>query len=135
MATKKKAAEATAAAKPKAATRTTATRATSAAQLRGNPLPGTGQTAAPAKQRPFKVEAIQMGFYDLKRRRPGDVFMVEPAMFSEKWMRRVDPATPEKITTGNQDLRKQHDEILQQKIKDSATNGPDAGSGPNPIDA
>lgn len=134
MATKKKAAEAPAAAPAKSA-RTTATRATTAAQLRGNPKAEAAPAAAPAKGKPFKVEAIQMGFYDLKRRRLGDVFMVEPAMFSEKWMRRVDPATPEKITTGNQDLRKQHDEILQQKIKDQESGGRDSGSGPNPIDA
>jgi len=60
-----------------------------------------------------KVRATQVGYYGEARRRVGDVFTLEdPKHFSAKWMERVDASTPEKITTGNEDLRRQHDEML-----------------------
>lgn len=38
----------------------------------------------------MKVRATRLGFYDLKRRREGDVFSIEnERQFSEKWMARV----------------------------------------------
>jgi hypothetical protein len=87
------------------------------------PAPAKSPTAAPVKATPtipgkkapgFKVRAIKMGYYNHERKRVGDVFMLTYAFqFSSKWMVRVDAATPEKITTGQQVLRKEHDETLK----------------------
>lgn len=71
--------------------------------------------ASPAVARPVpvRVQATKKGFYDLKRRRVGDVFTV-PSLrhVSKNWMVVVPDGTPERITTGAQDLQQQHDEIL-----------------------
>ncbi len=67
----------------------------------------------PRDERPFKVRATQIGFYDNARRRPGDVFTIQRhSEFSIRWMERVDASTPDKITTPNESIRQQHDEIL-----------------------
>lgn len=71
----------------------------------------------------IKVRATQLGYYDDKRRRIGDVFTIslrrnakgQFVEFSDKWMTRVRDDTPESLTTGRQELRKQHDEILAGK--------------------
>lgn len=85
-----------------------------------------------------KVRATQMGYYDLLRRRVGDVFTVPLRLFSPKWMERVDPDTPELTTSGREEMRRQHDEILQSRIPASGTTLVDeaepTGSG-NPIKA
>ena len=45
----------------------------------------------------MKVKAKQMGFYDMKRRHEGEVFMLhDKAAFSEKWMEAVDGKAPTK---------------------------------------
>lgn len=60
-----------------------------------------------------KVQATKMGFYDHKRRRKGDVFSLkDPKHFTRKWMVKVDAATPLRVTTGREELKRQHDEIL-----------------------
>jgi hypothetical protein len=39
----------------------------------------------------MKVRATQMGYYDLKRRREGDVFEIKTEKeFSSKWMEKLD---------------------------------------------
>lgn len=39
----------------------------------------------------MRVRATKLGFYDLKRRRPGDEFILhDPNLFSEKWMESLD---------------------------------------------
>ncbi len=54
---------------------------------------------------PERVRATQIGFYDNARRREGDVFTLSKAShFSERWMERVSPDTPEKVTTSAQAL-------------------------------
>lgn len=54
-----------------------------------------------------RVRATQIGFYDNVRRREGDVFTLSKAShFSAKWMERVAPDTPEKVTTSAQALRR-----------------------------
>lgn len=79
----------------------------------------------------IKVRALKDGFYDNARRRTGDVFKIRAPFtgtgdnkkpitideFSEKWMEKVDPRTPEKVTTGKDVLRQQHDEILEKKAR------------------
>lgn len=90
------------------------------------------------EERPFKVEATQMGYYDHTRRRTGDVFEISgDSAFSEKWMARVDGRTPTKVTTGNEDLRRQHDEILGARHggKDVARRGASSGNTDDPLNA
>lgn len=66
--------------------------------------------ARPPAARPMRVMATAPGYYDNKRRRTGDVFTIRgAAAFSSKWMQAVSDRTPEKITTGAQVLREQHD--------------------------
>lgn len=44
----------------------------------------------------MEVQAIRTGYYNHRRRRPGDVFkLVDKKAFSAKWMERVE-ATPSK---------------------------------------
>lgn len=62
-----------------------------------------------------------MVYYDHARRREGDVFTIRERDFSKRSMRRVDPSTPERITTGAEDLRKKHDEILGGRLTERGT--------------
>jgi len=48
--------------------------------------------------------------------------------FSSKWMVRVDARTPEQITSGQQELRKKHDELLASKTQDGLTTTDDSGN-------
>ena len=94
--------------------------ATSAAPPAFDPLEGGPTTAAetaPATGAAFKVRAIAMGYYGEKRRRIGDVFMVEPKAFSRKWMQVVSARTPESETGPNEQLRREHDAIVGGKTK------------------
>lgn len=78
-----------------------------------------------------KVRATATGYYAHLRRRPGDVFSIdatplekdlkvggkvrkagEIAAFSDRWMELVDSKTPESISTANDEIRRQHDEVL-----------------------
>jgi len=73
----------------------------------------------------IKVEAVQVGYYDHKRLRIGDVFTIdgtrfpeghkqagEIQAFSKRWMKLADPSAPESTTTPNQAIRREHDAIL-----------------------
>lgn len=65
-----------------------------------------------------KVRATRMGYYDHVRRREGDVFIYTMGLKETKlpsWVERTDPRTPERITTGVQELRQKHDEILRDR--------------------
>ncbi len=42
----------------------------------------------------MQVKSKRMGYYDLKRRPEGAVFMIEPKYFSDKWMEKVEEAAP-----------------------------------------
>lgn len=67
----------------------------------------------PTKERfvPMRVRATQLGYYNLERKRPGDVFVLEkPEHFSRKWMREVRPDTPLRTTTPQQVIDRFHDE-------------------------
>jgi hypothetical protein len=62
-------------------------------------------------QATIKVRATQLGYYEHKRRREGDVFILIPrtdrygnvmtarSQFSKKWMEIVPSDTPEKVST------------------------------------
>lgn len=75
-----------------------------------------GKATAPEGQdtpTPRRVRATQMGYYDHIRRREGDVFTIHKMQdYSANWMEFVSKSTPEKITTGLEDLRAQHDREL-----------------------
>lgn len=88
----------------------------------------------------IKVRALKLGYYDDKRRRVGDVFLIRAPYktvavdqetgkavedektgkakvitvdeFSRRWMEKVPKSTPERTTTGKEELRRKHDEIL-----------------------
>lgn len=115
------------------------------------------RTAAPPRPpgKPIKVRATKLGFYNNLRRREGDVFVLRDSnQFSKKWMEEVPASTPNRVTTGNQDLKRQHDETIGQTFGKVNVPHPDApldlrdpGDGPenptravddegeNPIDA
>lgn len=77
-----------------------------------------------------KVQAIATGYYNDARRRVGDVFHINhPDDFSERWMQRVDADTPEKITTGQQELSKANQEQLAAR-RGGAAVGTVGGPGP-----
>lgn len=81
-----------------------------------------GDDAAPrADTRRIKVRALRMGYYDDARRREGDVFTVEARHVTETWMARVRADTPENTTTGQAELRRQHDEILRTRMPAAGT--------------
>lgn len=45
----------------------------------------------------MKVRATKLGFYDQKRRKEGDVFVLhDPKLFSENWMEALDGKAPAK---------------------------------------
>jgi hypothetical protein len=67
---------------------------------------------------PVMVEAIALGYYDLIRRRPGDVFYIKsPKAFSARWMRPAPPnAQPGPVTLSNEAIRRAHDATLAAKM-------------------
>lgn len=106
---------------------------------------------APTPANALKVRATQTGYYDHIRRRPGDVFFIDGARleedvtaiehatgervvtrkkgtiaaFSDKWMEIVDPKTPESVSTANDAIRQQHDELLASRYAAGQLTGPD----------
>lgn len=69
------------------------------------------RAAAPRSNARIKVRATQTGYYDEKRQRTGDVFVIHSEKdFSHTWMEHVGAQTPERITTGQQEIRRKHDE-------------------------
>ena len=103
------------------------------------PPPGDEALRRPAR---FKVRATKLGYYDDKRRRIGDVFWVSSRQtetgryveFSESWMVRVPDDTPESITTGQQELRRQHDEITASKRAGALAAASEAPGARSPLD-
>lgn len=80
---------------------------------------------------PVKVTADRVGYYDNKRRREGDVFTIANKAELGSWMRVVDAATPEKLTTGQQEIHKAHDVAVNEMLAAKA-----AGTGgANPLGA
>lgn len=70
-------------------------------------VPGAPRVTQPAT-RGIKVRATRTGYYDEKRRREGDVFLIrEEAAFAKSWMERVDPTTPEHTTSAPEALARQ----------------------------
>lgn len=94
------------------------------------PVPGRAARAtARTPQRSVLVEATKPGYYDLVRRRIGDVFRISDARyddnedvpadlrgqlvdFSDRWMRLARKGTRERVTGPNAAIRSEHDNIL-----------------------
>jgi hypothetical protein len=89
------------------------------------------RAAAPASR--IKVRATQPGYYGDARRREGDVFFIDGAVyprdhekagqvmaFSDKWMERVDDSVPERTTTSAEALQAEHDRILGGKVAEAS---------------
>lgn len=101
----------------------------------GAPMGTEPPPARPLKagEKKIRVRATKSGYHDLIRRREGDVFTVHESVFSSKWMERVPAATPERVTTGNEELRRQHDETVAARQNRSTANMGDEG--PDPLHA
>lgn len=65
------------------------------------------------ERRRIKVQALYMGWYELKRRREGDVFLAWSTDLPAKWLVEVPMSTPERITTGNEELRREHTDLIR----------------------
>lgn len=89
------------------------------------------------RQERVLVEAIAAGYYDLIRRRPGDVFYIRSKEdFSKKWMRPAAPGAQPSVSTPNQAIRQAHDAILAGRSdRRSVTGGLDQATEENPLDA
>ena len=87
------------------------------------------RATGPPREFPIRVRAKRMGFFDNKRYREGDVFVLPPTApgqvdpFSHNWMERVDDSTPERVTTGQQSIRKEHDETVGPVTRQGVTGG------------
>lgn len=79
----------------------------------------------------IKVAALKMGYVGEVRRRAGDIFLCPVEEFSERWMQPVDEATPLKVTTGKQELKRLHDETLAGKAQ-AADRDPLGANSPSP---
>ena len=80
------------------------------------------RSAAPgapaAKPKRIKVRATRTGYYDHKRFRQGDVFILhDETLFSDSWMERVPVGTPERVTTGQQELQRQKDMAIAERAQ------------------
>jgi hypothetical protein len=80
---------------------------------------------APPPQRPYKVRALKLLQYGLRRRRPGDVFLVAPGHFRARQMEHVSDATPEHTTTPAQAGRLAEAQVLATKTPQLQPNGAD----------
>lgn len=71
------------------------------------------------------VMATQMGYYDDLRRRPGDVFYIHAEEdFSDMWMEDAPAGAEPSITLGQDDIDRQHDEILADRAGSRARKTP-----------
>jgi hypothetical protein len=70
-------------------------------------------------------------FYGLKRRRPGDIFLLDGEHhFNPNRMERVAQETPLRESTSASHLRAQHDQLLASKMAGKALADPGRDDGP-----
>jgi hypothetical protein len=82
------------------------------------PAPAAAQpapTTVDTNTRPRKVRALKLLQYGLRRRRPGDVFMIAAGHFRPSQMEYVSDATPERTTTPAEAARNAEAEVLANK--------------------
>lgn len=86
-----------------------------------------------AKPIRLKVRATMLGYYDHVRRHEGDVFYIDgskteagivPA-FSHRWMEVVDEGERERTTSAQQNINRQHDEMLGGRVTGRPTGDDD----------
>jgi hypothetical protein len=78
----------------------------------------------------IRVRALKLGYYDDARRREGDVFTIRNEKeFSRLWMERVPFDTPERVTTGNEELRRMHDETIRARHSGAPPDNPTGSEG------
>lgn len=84
--------------------------------------PAQAQTAPKRKVTRVRVVATKTGYYDHARRREGDVFDIDAADFSDAdgekyqgWMRKVAATEELSISTSQDEINRQHDELLAMK--------------------
>lgn len=83
---------------------------------------GPDEKPAPPLAPALRVRATRPGYYDEKRRRLGDVFSIQhDGEFSAKWMERVPEDTPERLTTGQDELEQRRQEHLRAQRGGAAT--------------
>lgn len=103
------------------------------------PRPTRPAAVAPKPSTKVKVQARKMGYYGHERRRKGDVFLVERREFNPSWMVEVSASARLQRTTGKEELRRKHDEILQMKHADripiQTAEHEVEDTGDNPLDA
>lgn len=100
--------------------------------------------AKPARPQPMKVRATKLRYYNMKRRRVGDVYVLrKPSHFDPKTMVLVSGSTPERVTGPNAHIEREKQELLGMRQGDkpdvNMITGPDEASqvdegDPNPID-
>ena len=76
----------------------------------------------PVRRQVLKVRATRVGFYDNRRLREGDVFVLaKKEDFSAAWMEPVATSVREHVTSAPEALKKQHDELLREKYVPTGT--------------
>ena len=79
----------------------------------------------------IRVRALMVGYINEQRYREDDVFILHPPEpgqaepFSERWMEVVDDSVPERVTTGQQVIKRDHDGFEPVSAR---TSGPTGGT-------
>lgn len=98
----------------------------------GSPAAADAATQAiQPRMSPLRVRAREDGFYANIYRRPGDVFTIDGLEhFSTRWMEKVSPRTPEKITGAQEALGREQEHLRREAAGVEAENvGPDLPTG------
>lgn len=73
------------------------------------------QTDAPAKGKRTKVRALRTGYYNEQRYREGDVFVFTGEQLPS-WVEPVAAATAEKVTTGQEAINTELDNLRSERV-------------------
>lgn len=61
------------------------------------------------------VKATRLGYYGIKRRKEGAVFRIKSENeFSEKWMEKVETASPSQVYVPEPEIEVDEDELIEQ---------------------
>lgn len=102
-----------------------ATKKKAAPKKRRAPVPGAAVEHERSAPTGPKVRAIEMGYYNEERKRPGDVFRLnKPEDFSKRWMEKVGAGEPEKKTGNREALARKTEELNEGKRASSKDDNP-----------